>query len=74
MGVKYPQWQQPSLRRFSNLTVIDCVKSYRGQRKQLLRELNGHSIRVMKHEDRALFDGLDLLRSVEKYRLGMPEE
>jgi len=28
----------------------------------------------MKHEDRALFDGLDLLRSVKKYRLGMPEE
>jgi len=50
------------------------VGSYKKRGKQLLRELNNwHSINGNEHERRALFDGLDLLWSVKKDRLGSPE-
>ena len=75
MELKYPQWQEPlasvilEFNREQLRAKVQKAEEAIAQRIEQLAFDHG-----MEHERRALFDGLDLLRSVKKDRLGILEE
>ena len=74
MELKYPQWQEPlasAILEFNREQLREKVQKAEEAIAQRIEQLAfDHG---MEHERRALFDGMDLLRSVKKDRLGIPE-
>jgi len=74
MELKYPQWQEPlasAILEFNREQLREKVEKAEKAIAQRIEQLafdHGNE-----HERRALFDALDLLRSVKKDRLGIPE-
>jgi len=74
MALKYPQWQQPLtsvILEFNREQLREKVKRAEEAIAQRIEQLAFDP--GNEHERRALFDGLDLLRSVKKDRLGIPD-
>jgi hypothetical protein len=75
MDLKYPQWQEAL-----TSTILEFNRELLREKVQRAEEAIAQRIEQLafdpgnEHERRALFDGLDLLRSVRKDRLGIPEE
>jgi len=74
MDLKYPQWQEPLA-----AAILEFNRDLLREKVQKAEEAIAHRIEQLAfdhgnlHERPALFDGLDLLRSVKKDRLGIPE-
>ena len=74
MDLKYPQWQEPVAS-----AILESNREQLREKVQKAEEAIAQRIEQLasdpgnEHERRALFDGLDLLRSVKKDRLGSPE-
>jgi len=75
MGLKYPQWQEPLFE-----AILEFKPQQLREKIQKAEEAIGRRFEELAfdtpnaHERRALLDGLNLLRSVKKDRLGILEE
>jgi hypothetical protein len=74
MDLKYPQWQEPLA-----AAILEFNRDLLREKAQRADEAISQRIEQLafdlgnEREHRLLFDGLDLLRSVRKERLGIPE-
>ena len=74
MDLKYPQWQEPLA-----AAILELNRDLLLEKAQKAGEAIAQRIEQLafdlgnERERRLLFDGLDLLRSVRKKRLGIPE-
>jgi len=74
MVLTYPQWQEPLAAAILEFNPQQLREKIREAEEAIARRIDELAFDPRnEHERRALFDGLDLLRSVKKDRLGIPD-